>query len=232
MSNTRVLLIDDDETLTSLLCDYLQAEGFSVDVANDGVAGVARALSDDYAIVVLDVMMGHMDGLDVLRRIRQQSTLPVLMLTARGDDVDRIAGLELGADDYVAKPCTSRELLARIRAILRRIQPSSTATSGSTPELVSGALAMWPAQRRAEWGGEALKLTSTEFGLLEVLLKRAGRPVSKKELSERALGRTLARHDRSVDVHMSSIRRKLGLLADGRSRIQSIHRQGYQLLKE
>ena len=231
MSNTRVLLIDDDETLTSLLRDYLQAEGFSVDVANEGVAGVARALSDEYAIVVLDVMMGHLDGLDVLRRIRQQSTLPVLMLTARGDDVDRIAGLELGADDYVAKPCTSRELLARIRAILRRMQPLTT-TSGSPPELVSGALAMWPAQRRAEWGGEALKLTSTEFGLLEVLLQQAGRPVSKKELSERALGRALARHDRSVDVHMSSIRRKLGVLADGRSRIQSIHRQGYQLLKE
>ena len=231
MSNTRVLLIDDDETLTSLLRDYLQAEGFSVDVANEGVAGVTRALSDEYAIVVLDVMMGQLDGLDVLRRIRQQSTLPVLMLTARGDDVDRIAGLELGADDYVAKPCTSRELLARIRAILRRMQPLTT-TSGSPPELVSGALAMWPAQRRAEWGGEALKLTSTEFGLLEVLLQQAGRPVSKKELSERALGRALARHDRSVDVHMSSIRRKLGLLADGRSRIQSIHRQGYQLLKE
>jgi len=231
MSNTRVLLIDDDETLTSLLRDYLQAEGFSVDVANEGVAGVARALSDEYAIVVLDVMMGQLDGLDVLRRIRQQSTLPVLMLTARGDDVDRIAGLELGADDYVAKPCTSRELLARIRAILRRMQPLTT-TSGSPPELVSGALAMWPAQRRAEWGGEALKLTSTEFGLLEVLLQQAGRPVSKKELSERALGRALARHDRSVDVHMSSIRRKLGVLADGRSRIQSIHRQGYQLLKE
>ena len=231
MSNTRVLLIDDDETLTSLLRDYLQAEGFCVDVANEGVAGVARALSDEYAIVVLDVMMGQLDGLDVLRRIRQQSTLPVLMLTARGDDVDRIAGLELGADDYVAKPCTSRELLARIRAILRRMQPLTT-TSGSPPELVSGALAMWPAQRRAEWGGEALKLTSTEFGLLEVLLQQAGRPVSKKELSERALGRALARHDRSVDVHMSSIRRKLGVLADGRSRIQSIHRQGYQLLKE
>jgi len=224
----QVLLIDDDETLLGLLSDYLLQEGFSVRVENDASRGVVAALSGDFAIVVLDVMMPRLNGLEVLRRIRQHSTLPILMLTARGDDVDRITGLELGADDYVAKPCTPRELVARIRAILRRTQ--SAGTPGGT--LVSGALTMWPEQRRAEWLGAPLQLTSTEFSLLEVLLRHVGSPVSKSDLSMRALGRPHARHDRSIDVHLSSIRRKLGTQSDGRSLIQAVHRQGYQLLKE
>jgi two-component system, OmpR family, response regulator len=228
---TQVLLIDDDTKLTSLLRDYMQEDGFSVQVESAGAAGVAAALSGRHALVVLDVMMPELNGLEVLRRIRQQSQLPVLMLTARGDDVDRITGLELGADDYVPKPCTARELVARIRAILRRTQPSAAQEAGSSA-VVSGNLKMWPEQRRAEWLGEPLKLTSTEFNLLEVLLRNAGRPVSKNELSERALGRPLARHDRNIDVHVSSIRRKLGTLADGRPLIQAVHRLGYQLLKE
>jgi DNA-binding response OmpR family regulator len=229
MSN--ILLIDDDAKLTTLLRDYLQADGFSVRVENEAAGGIAAALSGDYAIVVLDVMMPQINGIEVLRRIRQQSTLPVLMLTARGDDVDRITGLELGADDYVPKPCTPRELVARIRAILRRAQ-SAEQPETSLSVIVSGNLRMWPAQRRAEWLGEPLKLTSTEFNLLEVLLRHAGRPVSKNELSERALSRPLARHDRNIDVHVSSIRRKLGALSDGRAPIQAVHRLGYQLLKE
>lgn len=228
---TRILLIDDDVKLTSLLHDYLQEEAFIVHVENDGARGVAEALTGDYSMVVLDVMMPKLNGLDVLRRIRHQSGVPVLMLTARGDDVDRITGLELGADDYVSKPCTPRELVARIRAILRRTLP--LAASGLPASvLVSGSLTMWPEQRRAEWQGTQLKLTSTEFTLLEVLLRQAGRPVSKADLSERALGRALTRHDRSIDVHLSSIRRKLGNFSDGRSLIQAVHRQGYQLLKE
>jgi two-component system, OmpR family, response regulator len=228
---TRVLLIDDDEKLLSLLNDYLVEEGFSVRVENDASRGVVEALSGDYAIVVLDVMMPRLNGLDALRRIRQHSTLPILMLTARGDDVDRITGLELGADDYVAKPCTPRELVARIRAILRRTQT----TAGVDPAaglLVSGSLTLWPEQRRAEWAGEPLQLTSTEFSLLEVLLRHVGYPVSKNDLSEGALGRPHTRHDRSIDVHLSSIRRKLGALPDGRSLIQAVHRRGYQFLKE
>ena len=227
----RVLLIDDDEKLLALLRDYLVEEGFAVRVENDATRGVVQALSGDYAIVVLDVMMTRLNGLDALRRIRQQSTVPILMLTARGDDVDRITGLELGADDYVAKPCTPRELVARLRAILRRTQttPGLDPTAGM---LASGGLIMWPEQRRAEWAGQPLPLTSTEFSLLEVLLRHVGAPVSKNDLSERALGRPHARHDRSIDVHLSSVRRKLGALPDGRSLIQAVHRQGYQLLKE
>jgi len=232
---TCVLLIDDDAKLTALLGDYLAAEGFSVSIENDGKRGAAEALSGGYAIVILDVMMPRLNGLDVLRTIRALSTLPVLMLTARGDDVDRITGLELGADDYVPKPCTPRELVARIRAILRRMQPvteSGLESDQGDAVLVSSGLTMWPHQRRAEWLGESLRLTSTEFSLLEVLLRHAGRPVSKQDLSARALGRPHTRHDRSIDVHLSSIRRKLGLLADGRSIIQAVHRQGYQLLKD
>jgi DNA-binding response OmpR family regulator len=227
----RVLLIDDDEKLLALLNDYLVEEVFSVRVESDPDRGVMEALSGDYAIVVLDVMMPRLNGIDALRQIRKQSTVPILMLTARGDDVDRITGLELGADDYVAKPCTPRELVARLRAILRRTQsaPGADAAPGM---LVSGNLTMWPEQRRAEWGGSPLSLTSTEFSLLEVLLRHVGYPVSKNDLSERALGRPHSRHDRSIDVHLSSIRRKLGMLPDGRSLIQAVHRQGYQLLKE
>jgi two-component system, OmpR family, response regulator len=228
---TKILLIDDDTKLTSLLRDYLEADGFAVHAEAEGHGGIAAALSGEYDLVVLDVMMPQINGLEALKRIRQQSTLPVLMLTARGDDVDRITGLELGADDYVPKPSSPRELVARIRAILRRMQPpaSDGAPAGS---IASGNLSMWPEQRRAEWLGQPLKLTSTEFSLLELLLRHVGRPVSKNELSQGALGRPLARHDRNIDVHVSSIRRKLGTLEDGRSLIQSVHRLGYQLLKE
>jgi DNA-binding response OmpR family regulator len=228
---SRVLLIDDDEELIALLRDYLIEEGFAVGCETDGARGVVEALSGEYAIAVLDVMMPRLSGLDALRRIRQRSNLPILMLTARGDDLDRITGLELGADDYVAKPCTPRELVARLRAILRRTQVEFT-TDVTLNTLASGGLTMWPEQRRAEWLGQPLPLTSTEFSLLEALLRHVGYPVSKGDLSQRALGRPHTRHDRSIDVHLSSIRRKLGTLPDGRSLIQAVHRQGYQLLKE
>ncbi|MDP8983799.1 MAG: response regulator transcription factor [Pseudomonadota bacterium] len=228
---THILLIDDDIELVSLLREYLTQDGFTVTTANDGGRGAAEALSGRYAIVVLDVMMPRLNGLDVLRHIRRESTLPVLMLTARGDDADRITGLELGADDYVTKPCTPRELAARLRAVLRRTTPGAAPGRCAGP-LTCGELTMWPEQRRVVWMGVPLGLTSTEFNMLELLLRHAGRPVSKADLSEHALGRPIARHDRSVDVHVSSVRRKLGSLADGRSRIQAVHRQGYQLLKE
>jgi DNA-binding response OmpR family regulator len=168
----------------------------------------------------------------VLRRIRDKSELPIIMLTARGDDIDRIAGLELGADDYVAKPCTPRELAARIRAILRRGRISAENSADGSEMIASGNLRMWPARRSAQWAGTPLKLTGTEFSLLETLVRHAGRPVSKNELSERALGRPLERHDRNIDVHISSVRRKLGTLSDGRPLIQAVHRMGYQLLEE
>jgi len=181
--------------------------------------------------VVLDVMMPRMNGVEALRGIRMQSRIPVLMLTAKGDDVDRIVGLELGADDYVPKPCTPRELVARLRAILRRTQPIESSADPTGP-LSAGPLMMWPEKRSVEWGGAPLQLTSTEFNLLEVLVRNAGRVVSKKELSEQALGRPLARYDRSIDVHMSSIRHKLGDLGDERSYIQTVRGLGYQYVKD
>ncbi|HTE39500.1 MAG TPA: response regulator transcription factor [Steroidobacteraceae bacterium] len=224
-----VLLIDDDVEFTALLGRFLLQEGFNVAAAHEGEHGINEALSGRHAIAVLDVMMPGLNGFEVLRRIRAQSTLPIVMLTARGDDTDRIVGLEVGADDYVAKPCTPRELTARLRAILRRAHGTST---GAGKTLNIGPLAMWPEQRRAEWSGQPLQLTSTEFTLLEVLARNAGRTVSKNELSTIGLGRPLARYDRSVDVHLSSIRHKLGALADGRSCIQTVFRKGYQLIKE
>ncbi|HEY8027545.1 MAG TPA: response regulator transcription factor [Burkholderiaceae bacterium] len=228
---TQVLLIDDDVELLEMLRDYLVQEGFGVKIVHDGASGVAEALSGAYAIVVLDVMMPRLNGLETLKRIRAKSQMPILMLTARGDDTDRIVGLELGADDYVPKPCTPRELTARLRAILRRTRPAENDASQASV-LTVNALTMWPEQRRAEWGGKTLELTSTEFNLLEVLLRNAGKPVSKNDLSERGLGRPLTRFDRNIDVHLSSLRQKLGTLSDGRSCIQTVYRLGYQFIRE
>jgi DNA-binding response OmpR family regulator len=226
-----VLLVDDDVELSAMLKEYLEHEGFDVDVVHDGEAGVERALSGRYAIAVMDVMMPRLNGVEALRRIRMESRMPILMLTARGDGMDRVVGLELGADDYVPKPCTARELSARIRAILRRVMGESGAP-GEVKALAVGPLTMWPEQRRAQWHDAGLELTSAEFNLLEVLARNAGRLVSKADLSEQALGRPLARYDRSIDVHVSSIRHKLGALPDGRSWIQTVRGMGYQFVKE
>ncbi|CDG82837.1 response regulator transcription factor [Janthinobacterium agaricidamnosum] len=228
---SKVLLIDDDIELVGMFQEYLEQEGFQAKAVHDGESGAAEALTGLYAIAILDVMMPRMNGLETLRRIRAGSRLPILMLTARGDDTDRIVGLELGADDYVTKPCTPRELTARIRAILRRSNASPGETPGLAP-LSVGHLTMWPEQRRASWAGVHLELTSTEFNLLEVLVRNAGRPVSKNLLSEQGLGRPMARFDRNIDVHLSSLRRKLGMLDDGRSCLQTVYRLGYQLIKE
>ena len=232
--STKVLLVDDDVELIEMLRDYLQGDGFAVDAIHDGTSAVAAALSGDYAIAVLDVMMPGMSGIEVLRNIRARSVMPVLMLTALGDDAERIDGLELGADDYVPKPCTPRELAARIRAILRRTAGTEASSEQDTaPAVVCvGDLVLWPEQRRAVWAEQPLDLTCTEFNLLEVLARNAGRAVSKDELSQQGLGRALTRFDRSIDVHVSSIRHKLAPLADGRSRIQTVFRKGYQLVRE
>ncbi|MFZ6649370.1 response regulator [Undibacterium sp.] len=228
---TRVLLVDDDVELVDMLKQYLEREGFEVTAAYNGEAGVAEAMTGIYTIAVLDVMMPRMNGVEALRRIRGKSRMPVLMLTAKGDDIDRIIGLELGADDYVPKPCTPRELVARIRAILRRTQvPDQEKISDSV--LTIGALSIWSEQRRAEWSGKPLELTSTEFSLLDILARNAGHKVSKNDLSEQGLGRPLARFDRNIDVHLSSIRQKLNNLSGDRVIIQTVYRQGYMLIKE
>ncbi len=225
----KVLLIDDDVELVNLLIDYLIKEGFSVDCALDGEAGITSIVNGAHDIAVLDIMMPKMNGIDVLKKIRSQSSLPIIMLTARGDDADRITGLELGADDYVSKPCTPRELTARIRAILKRIGVS---TSNVSTPMVVGGLTLFPAQRRIEKLGCQLNLTSTEFNLWEILIRNAGQPVSKSELSQQGIGRPLTPFDRIVDVHISSIRQKVGKLSDGRSMIKAVIRRGYQLLVE
>jgi DNA-binding response OmpR family regulator len=227
----QVLLIDDDTELVGMFTEYLEQEGFRVACAHDGETGAREALSGQYAIAILDVMMPRMNGIETLRRIRAASRIPVLMLTGRGDDADRILGLELGADDYVTKPCTPREMTARVRAILRRTQGAGN-SNGPGITLTVGRLTMLPEQRRATWDGTALELTSTEFNLLEVLARNAGRPVSKNDLSEQGLGRPLARFDRNIDVHLSSLRHKLGTLSDGRSCLQTVYRLGYQLIRE
>lgn len=226
----RVLLVDDDVELVAMMREYLQQEGFTVETAHDGEQGLSRALGGDFSIAVLDIMLPRLSGIEVLNRIRKQSKMPVLMLTAKGDDIDRIVGLEQGADDYVPKPCTAREITARIRAILRRTTTNTTPQDESLP-VVAGMLTMWPDQRRAQWRDQPLELTSTEFNLLEVLARHTGRTVSKQELSEQGLGRPLQKFDRSIEVHLSKIREKLGLLDDGRSVIQTIFRQGYQFIR-
>ncbi|MGD0493127.1 MAG: response regulator transcription factor [Steroidobacteraceae bacterium] len=227
---SNVLIIDDDAELVDLLQDYLELEGFSVGRAEDGETGVREALSGAYAIAVVDMMMPRLSGIDVLKVIRAQSILPVIMLTAKGDDIDRIIGLEIGADDYISKPCSPRELLARIRAVLRRTHLVPTAVQAAA--IRAGAIVMNPLRRQVECAGKSVDLTSTEFNLLEVLARHPGAPVSKKELSELGLGRPIARFDRSIDVHVSSIRQKLGPSPSGQPRILTVRGFGYQLVPE
>jgi len=226
----RILLVDDDAELLAMLGEYLAPEGFEVDTAGDGESGVLRALAGGVDLVVLDVMLPGQSGLEALRRLRRASTLPVLMLTAKGDDVDRIVGLELGADDYLPKPFNPRELVARMRALLRRSRAAPDAGGAGREALRAGDVVVRPGERIATWRGAALELTSTEFNLLEALVRNAGRVLSKVELSEHVLGRALTRYDRGIDMHVSNLRRKLGTLADGRSPIQTVRGIGYQFI--
>jgi two-component system response regulator CpxR len=219
----RILVIDDDIDLCELLTDYLTTEGFAVEVVHEGEAGAAQALAGDYELVVLDVMLPGINGFEVLRRIRAGSATPVLMLTARGDDVDRIVGLEMGADDYLPKPFNPRELVARIRAVQRR---TATATAPGE-ELAVGDVTLNLGARSVLVGGVPVELTSVEFSLLEVLVRQAGQVVSREELSLQALGRELNAYDRSTDVHVSSLRRKLGTLGEESERIKTVRGIGY-----
>ena len=226
MAAARILLADDDRELSELLTRFLVREGFSVEPVFDGEAALRRALSEPYDALVLDIMMPVRSGLDVLRDLRAATTLPVLMLTALGDDVDRILGLEIGADDYLTKPCNPHELAARIRAVLRRARRDE----GDSPRFADmhiGAVEFRVGPRTALLHGQALNLTTSEFNILAVLMREAGRGVSKEMLAEAALGRALSPFDRSIDVHISRLRRKLGSAADGQSRVATLHGSGY-----
>lgn len=226
----KVLLVDDDIELTAMLTEYLAQENFDVHAVHNGEDGVTEALSGAYAIVVLDVMMPRLSGIEALRRIRKESRIPVLMLTARGDNIDKIVGLDLGADDYVPKPCTPGELVARLRAILRRTEfHEPTAFDGNVQ--VDG-LILSTGNRTVVCDGKPVELTGTEFSILEVLARNAGHLISKQDLSKRALGTPLTPYDRRIDVHISSIRQKLGPRTDGKAWIQTVRGVGYQLVNE
>ncbi|MBX4898726.1 response regulator transcription factor [Rhizobium bangladeshense] len=226
----RVLLIDDDIELTNLQSEYLTEDGFEVFASVDGREAVVRAANQTVDIIVLDIMMPLLNGIDVLQRIRRVSEVPVLMLTAKGDDIDRISGLNLGADDYVAKPCSLGELSARLKAILRRAHAMKT--NQSREALTVGHLVIHASNRSALWRGNMLDLTGTEFTLLEVLARHGGQLVSKHDISKQAFGTPLTPFDRRIDVHISSIRQKLGARDDGHSWIRSVRGQGYQLLQD
>jgi two-component system, OmpR family, response regulator CpxR len=220
----RILVIDDDVELCSLVSEYLRPEGFQVECVHDGKSGLAKALAGDYLLTVLDVMLPGMNGFDVLRKIRDTSRTPVLLLTARGEDVDRIVGLEIGADDYLPKPFNPRELVARIRAILRRTRGQGDA---AVPDVIRvGDVELDPATRTVFHHGKPIELTSVEFSLLHVLLREAGRVVTREALVDEVLGRKFSPFDRSIDMHVSKIRRKLGD-PDTEDHIKTIRGAGY-----
>ena len=222
----RILIVDDDRALCQLLAEYLRREDFVVDVAHDGEAALAllRNQATRPDLLILDVMMPGRDGLDTLRELRMQHRLPVIMLSAKGEPVDRIVGLELGADDYLSKPCLPRELLARVRAQLRRNAPTTAAN------LQVGVLRLQPGDRRAYIGEQELVLTGAEFTLLLALAQRAGELVDKATLTRMALGRELERFDRSIDVHVSRLRHKLAEASEQAPRIESVRGSGYLLI--
>ena len=219
----RVLLVDDDRELCQLVTRFLAHEGFEIAWAGGGDAGVQRALAEHYSLIMLDVMMPDADGFDVLRRIRQHSITPVLMLTARGDTRDRIRGLEMGADDYLPKPFDPAELVARIRAILRRSTPHAPA-----PAAISiGDLHLDGGSRVVRRSGVPVELTTVQFDLLAALMREAGSTVSREDLVRDVLGREFSPFDRSIDTHVCNLRRKLGPLPDGGERIKGVRGAGY-----
>src|SRR5580692_10053309 len=226
----RILVIDDDVELCSLVGEYLEPEGFQIEAVHDGNRGLDRALNGEHLLVVLDVMLPGMNGFDVLRRIRSTSRIPVLLLTARGEDVDRIVGLEIGADDYLPKPFNPRELVARIRAILRRTQAGSgeKGIDGQIPEVVQvGDIELDPATRIVRQNGKLVELTSVEFNLLHVLLREAGRVVTREHLVDAVLSRKFSPFDRSIDMHVSKVRKKLGDSDTGSDHIKTVRGVGY-----
>lgn len=227
----RLLVIEADRDFCRMLSAYLLEEGFVVTMVHDGETGGREALRGGYDVVLLDVMLPQLNGLDVLRRIRRESDIPVVMLTARADDIDRILGLELGADDYLLRSCNPRELLARLRVILRRVGREHGGAWGTDEIPDTAGVAILPGERKATWRDRALSLTSTEFSMLEFLVANAGKTVTRSELSEQVFGRPFTAYDRNVDMHVSKLRNKLRAVSDGASPIQTVHGVGYQFLR-
>ncbi|MFZ0062581.1 MAG: response regulator transcription factor [Pyrinomonadaceae bacterium] len=221
----RILIIDDDAALCELVGEYLQPLGFAVEAVHRGDTGVERALRAEHDLILLDVMLPGQNGFEVLRQIRESSKIPVLMLTARGDDVDRIVGLEIGADDYLPKPFNPRELAARVRAILRRSNSRDDAEAATT--LVVGDVEMELGTRLVRRSGKIVELTAVEFEVLERLLRAAGRITTREELSREVLGRSPSPFDRSIDMHISNLRKKLGHQIGAAERIKTVRGVGY-----
>jgi DNA-binding response OmpR family regulator len=225
----QILIIDDDVGLCELLTDFLAPEGFQAESINDGETGLEKACSYSYDLIVLDVMLPGISGFEVLRNLRTKISTPVIMLTARDEEIDRIVGLEIGADDYLSKPFSPRELVARIRAILRRAkQGRDEATTIPKPKKIQiGDVEMHTGTRLIYRSGERIDLTAVEFNLLEILLNRAGQLIPREELISAVLGRSPYAYDRSIDVHISKLRKKLGHEVSGIERIRTIRGTGY-----
>ncbi len=223
----RILIIDDDEELCELVSEYLTVEGFQVEAFYDGASGLEKALKNENDLVILDVMLPKKNGFDVLRELRHDSKIPVLMLTARGDDTERIVGLEIGADDYLAKTFNPRELVARLRAILRRTENLTNSNLIETDKFKVDDVEVQISARSATRNGADLNLTSVEFDLLAMLLKNAGKVIKKEDLSEQVLDRKLSPYDRSLDMHISNLRKKLDLRENEKERIKTIRSVGY-----
>lgn len=220
---TQILIIDDDQTLCELLTDYLSSHHFTVTTCHTGPSGLNTALTEKPDLILLDVMLPELSGFEVLRELRKSSQVPVLMLTARGDEIDRVLGLEMGADDYLPKPFSHRELVARIQAILRRLTPQ--------PHTV-GELSLHPESLEASFCGQPLMLTAAEFRLLHVLFESAGEIVTKETLCQQAFGRNLQPFDRHIDIHVSHIRKKMAAIDDEIHPIRTLRGAGYQLIAE
>lgn len=220
--NNNILIIDDDTELTDLLVQYLEPEGFNVVCVHDGENAVKKALNQSFDAIILDVMLPKLNGFEVLKAIREHLQTPVLMLTARGDDIDRIVGLEIGADDYLPKPCNPRELVARLRAILRRTQKVPV----HRPIIEHHGIVVDCSKRIVIHHGEPMELTNAEFNILEMLIKSPGQAFSKEELTEYALGRKYTAYDRSIDVHISNLRNKLGDI-EGEPLVKTVRGFGY-----
>ena len=225
-NSKHILLADDDQEFSSLLKEYLTSEGYSIDVAYNGRDATQKALETSYDLIILDVMMPVQNGFESLKLLRRNLPTPVIMLTAKGDDVDRILGLEMGADDYLAKPCNPRELSARIKAIFRRVSFAQQEAHVSQPMRV-GDLVLYPRNRRVTGHDQEIPLTYTEFDILRLLLASSGNVVSKEEISERILERKLSRYDRSIDMHISNIRKKLESYVDNQHTIKTVRGIGF-----